>query len=242
MSNILNEINRKGLVRLGRIEDKDRFKKRVYYHPKDFRGVNIKRFFENDEVVFTTEVDNGHEVIIKFEGALSALKDRLSQTGKLCTLRDMIVALSRAIDDDYDIKVRCSCPDFTYRFAYWATIGEYIYGSGQMEIPKYDRTNKDGKGSTCKHLLALLSNKQWLIKLASVLNNYVRLNKEQTYDYLYESPPEDDVDPRQVSMFDDEPSDNKEDATDDTADTDSNEDDESDGADEGGEDNDESDR
>ena len=240
MSKILNEISRKKLVQLGRIEDKGRFKKRVHYHPRDFRGVNIRRFFENDEVIFSTRVENDHEVIVKFEGALSELKNRLKLTGKTCTLRDVIVSLSKAIDDDHDIKVRCECPDFTYRFAYWATIGQYIYGTGQMEIPKYDRTNKDGKGSTCKHLLALLSNKQWLIKLASVINNYIRLNKELTYDYLYERPPEDDVDPNQMSLFDtedeDDPTDNStsqedqeptEDESDDEGNEEGDEDDES---------------
>lgn len=202
MSEILNEISRRKLVQIGRIEDKNRFKKRVNYHPRDFRGVNIRRFFENDEVVFTTIVENDHQVIVKFEGALSELKKRLKQTGKVCTLRDVITSLSIAIDRDNDIKVRCECPDFTYRYAYWATVGEYIFGTGQMERPNYKRTNMDGKGSTCKHLLALLSNKQWLIKLASVINNYIRMNKDLTYDYIYEKPPEDDTDPDQISIFD----------------------------------------
>lgn len=200
----LNEITRRQLVQLGRIEDKDRFRKRIHYHPREFKGVNIRKFFEDDEVIFTTRVDNNHEVVIKFQGALSDLKQRLKLTGKVCTLRDVIVSLSKSIDSDHDIKVRCECPDFTYRYAYWATIGDYIYGTGQMEKPKYKRTNEEGKGSTCKHLLALLSNKQWLIKLASVINNYIRLNKDQTYDYLYESPPEDEDDPNQLSLFDTE--------------------------------------
>lgn len=202
MSEILNEISRRKLVQIGRIEDKTRFKKRVNYHPRDFRGVNIRRFFENDEVIFTTVVENDHKVIVKFEGALSELQRRLKQTGKVCTLRDVITSLSVSIDRDNDIKVRCECPDFTYRYAYWATVGEYIFGTGQMERPNYKRTNMDGKGSTCKHLLALLSNKQWLIKLASVINNYIRMNKDLTYDYLYEKPPEDDTDPDQISIFD----------------------------------------
>ena len=203
---LLNEVTRRQLINVARSTDKNRFNKRLQYRPLTFQGVNLDDFFNKDRLTYTTVVGD-YQVIISFEGALTELVNQLKSTNKLCTLRDMIISLSRSFDKADDIRVRCSCDDFKYRFAYWATIGKYIYGDTQMVPPKYKRTNADGYGSSCKHVLSVLSNKNWIIKVASVINNYIRMYKDDTYDYIYEKPPIDDddnVDPNQISIFDDD--------------------------------------
>jgi hypothetical protein len=60
-----------------------------------------------------------------------------------------------------------------YRFAYWAT--KYDYKSGKPETRPTKITNpNDKKGAVCKHLLAILSNKKWLVKLSTIINQYIK--------------------------------------------------------------------
>ena len=70
----------------------------------------------------------------------------------------------------------------TYRFAYVASQGGYKYGT--QETRPANITNPEGRGSMCKHLASLLTNKIWIVKVAAAVNNYIRLNKEECYPYL----------------------------------------------------------
>ncbi len=59
-----------------------------------------------------------------------------------------------------------------YRFAYWATKYGYKYGKPEKRPAKI--TNPGDKiGAMCKHLTALLANKKWVVKIASIINDYI---------------------------------------------------------------------
>lgn len=80
----------------------------------------------------------------------------------------------------------------TYRYKYFAYKGGYLYGDPgkAVEPPKYKQTNMDGRGSMCKHLASTVSRKEWIVKVAAAINNYIRLHKEECYPYLdLEVPP-----------------------------------------------------
>lgn len=100
-----------------------------------------------------------------------------------------------------------------YRFDYWA----HKHGTASTANPDdpLDRPAKitnphDTKGAGCKHVLLCLNNNAWLIKVASVIWNYINYMKEYReklyadiiYPAIYGKPYEDDV---QTSMFDEEP-------------------------------------
>lgn len=86
----------------------------------------------------------------------------------------------------YDIKVKThqnftidagvvlhNCPDWKYRFGYQATVGRY--NSGLSELRPSEITNpNDTKGAGCKHSLLVLANTDWMMKIASVINNYIK--------------------------------------------------------------------
>ena len=113
----------------------------------------------------------------------------------------------------YDIKVKDypnflvdagvilhNCPDWAYRFAYWMTITDI--NSGQPENRPSDITNPDNtKGAGCKHVLLVLANNTWLIKVASVIHNYInymekhqqRLYADIIYPAIYQKEYEDEV-------------------------------------------------
>lgn len=95
-----------------------------------------------------------------------------------------------------------------YRFGYWATINKFI--NGEPELRPANETNPDNKlGAACKHVLLVLGNSSWIIKVASVIVNYIkymeksqpRLYQRIIYPAVYGKKYEE---PTQTSLFDTE--------------------------------------
>lgn len=209
----LVEVSRQELNRRNRSETPKQYSQRVKYQPTDYKGVNIREFFTHDRLVFTTQVrgdTDTYTVTVAFLGGLEEIINRLDVIPRL-NLREVTTALTRAYANN-DVFVRCSCDDFKYRRAYMATIDGYIYGDPEMRPNRFKRTNKELKGATCKHLAGLLSNQNWLIKVASAINNYIRLYPDQVFEFLgYSSKDElediindNNTSNHQISMFDDQ--------------------------------------
>ncbi len=101
----------------------------------------------------------------------------------------------------YDIKVKDyhnfltdagvilhNCSDFFYRFGYWATVNNINSGEPQL-IPSDETNPNNDLGPGCKHVMLVLSNTSWLIKVASVINNYIKYmlkyREKQYADIIY---------------------------------------------------------
>ena len=219
-SDLLLEVSRKDLLDKSRRQSKQRFKKRLNYQVTNFRGVDLKELFENDYLVFKTPIKD-YVCVIAFPGVFTQLRQVVKETHgnpSRITLQMVIKALRRAFDATDDIRVRCSCADFKYRFMYWADKNGYLYGppdSGTEQFP--DKTNPDDMlGATCKHLDMLLSNKRWVTKAASVVNSFIKTYPDKAALYLYdedeiETPDDDEiVDDSPEEMTDDTSSDTQE--------------------------------
>lgn len=127
--------------------------------------VNVRVQGETDmylvRISFGSFLDNLHNQVMKEEGNFNR--------------RTVIRALVNAFNGD-NVYVRCSCPDFQYRQAYWLSVNGGI--AGDPELRPSDETNpNDTKGSGCKHIQMVLSNNVWLSKVASVIYNYVNYMK-----------------------------------------------------------------
>ena len=121
-------------------------------------------------------------VTISFKGFLDYLRKELAKVDNKLSLRVVIRALLDGINSD-DVYMRCSCPDYQYRIAYWASRTDTIVGD--KEIRPSNITNPNNKlGSGCKHLMLVLSNTSWMIKLGSVIFNYINY-MEKNYKKLY---------------------------------------------------------
>lgn len=101
-----------------------------------------------------------------------------------------------------------NCDDWKYRMAYWSTVNDI--NSGQPEDRPSKITNpNDTKGPGCKHSLLVLSNNTWLIKVSSVINNYINYMKKHyqrmyadiIYPAIYQKEYTDDV---QLDIFNDD--------------------------------------
>lgn len=139
---------------------------------EDILTVNISVKGETDD----------YTVKISFGGFLDILKDLVNGNVADLNLRNITRALVTGFNRD-DVYIFCSCPDFHYRFGYWATKNKLT--SGEPEDRPSNITNPDDRlGSGCKHILLVLSNNSWLMKVASVINNYIKY-MEKHYQKLY---------------------------------------------------------
>ena len=81
-----------------------------------------------------------------------------------------------------------NCKDWIYRQAFFSTRDGY--NSGAPEIRASNITNPhDTKGGGCKHVNLVLGNIDWIMKIASVINNYIHymedFRQRQYADIIY---------------------------------------------------------
>ena len=160
----------------GKKRFKQRVKSRVATTVKQYNSIDMNKLFKDN--IFSVDIDvqgetNKYTVKISFGGFLDILHDQLKQFNsnkvdlRMIT-RSLITGFNRG-----DVYIHCTCPDFKYVYSYVATKDDT--NSGEPEnIPARIRNPQDNKGSGCKHTLLVLSNSAWLIKCASVINNYIK--------------------------------------------------------------------
>lgn len=194
----------------GRNRYKRRLKSKIAPSIKSFNTLNMDKFFKTDTLDVSVDIKgetNIYKVRMSFIGTLDQLHRELKRTGREEIDRKMIVtALTKAFNSD-DVLINCSCPDFKYRFKYWATVKGTLVGDPELRPADETNPNND-KGPGCKHIILCLSDASWLIKVASVIYNYInymqdhdeRLYQKYIYPAIYGKEYED----RQMSIFDDE--------------------------------------
>ena len=207
---------------------KNRYERRlhskVFHSVKDYNNINMNRLFKDNILDVSVSVHgetDDYVVKISFGGFLDNLHRELKKNNDILNLRVVSRALTSAFNSD-NVYIHCDCPDFRYRFSYWVT--KNSVNSGDAELRPANITNpNDSKGSGCKHIMLVLSNNTWLLKVASVIFNYVnymekhyaKLYADIIYPAIYEK---DYEEPVQMDMFADD--ENPELATDtDTIDT-----------------------
>lgn len=180
----LTEADNKDLALKSR-QNSNRWNKRVKYQIPNFKGVDLKQMFENDYFVYTVPI-NDYAVTVAFPGPLTSLREVCkSDKSKNINVQLVMRALNSAYDKSNDVKVNCTCADWQYRFAYWATKHGYKYGEPQNEPA--DETNPDDNlGATCKHLDLLLSKRNWLSKSSQQITEFIRANMDKAQKYLYD--------------------------------------------------------
>lgn len=81
-----------------------------------------------------------------------------------------------------------NCPDWKYRMNFWSTVNKINSGAPENRPSKITNPVND-LGPGCKHVMLVLSNHNWLIKVASVINNYIKYfekHKQREYaDIIY---------------------------------------------------------
>ena len=165
---------------------KRRNKSKVANSVKQFNSIDMNKLFKDNILTVNVSVNgetDDYTVRISFGGFLDILHDELEKTDGVLDLRVITRALLTGFNRD-DVFIHCSCPDFKYRFAYWSTRNDFNSGEPQFDNGKWIRNPDDKLGSACKHTLLVLSNNTWLLKVASVINNYIKY-MEKHYQKAY---------------------------------------------------------
>lgn len=177
----LEEAGRNELLALAKGETITRYNKAAGYKGFSLVDIDTNSIMVHDSIVVTNRVGNYYDTIeledILYWVGLYVEESKDKKMGIKIAEKALLGAA-----DGMDIKIDCNCGDFVYRFAYQATILGYKYG--KPENRPANITNPNNYGSMCKHLIAMLSNKQWLRQVASTLNDWIIENIEWVRKYL----------------------------------------------------------
>ena len=169
----ISEATRKELVTKSLKQSPERVARSKEYKITGKINVNVDQLIDGDKLTVTIPV-NEYTCTIEFNNVIKNIAFVVDRQYKGNVNFDAVEkALNRAIDKEEDLKVNCTCKDFYYRFSYVATKNGYKNGKEQT-IPAPIRNPRDDKGSFCKHLIMILKNKDWVRKLASVVNYLIK--------------------------------------------------------------------
>ena len=168
----------------GRERFNKRNKSRVANTVKAMNSIDMNKLFKDDILTVNLPVHgetDDYIVRMTFGGFLAILRDQTKGKDSV-DFRDISRAAIIGFNKD-DVYIHCTCPDVTYRFAYYSTRNDF--NSGAPETRPSDITNPDDSlGSACKHVLLVLNNTSWIIRVARVIANYIKY-MERHYQKLY---------------------------------------------------------
>lgn len=170
---ILLEKGRTDLLSKTKAQSKARWNKRLNYKNFTIKNVDIKDLLEKDRVVVTFDVADYTDTI-SFTHILLNLRELVKKDPKHIIKFDWVIKACQKALDQSDIMVNCSCADFKYRYSYVSTKNTYKYGKKEMR-PADIRNPDDNIGSFCKHLTAILSNKNWVNKVATKVTDWLNM-------------------------------------------------------------------
>lgn len=186
----LNEATRNQLINKSKSSKKgqERFNKRNRSRVRNvvnaMNNINMDKLFKEGILSVGIPVQgetDDYIVTIAFGNFLELLQKEIQKTNTL-TFREISRATINGFNQD-DVYISCSCPDQTYRFQYWATRNDYNSTAPETRPSKITNPN-DTLGSGCKHILLVLNNNSWIMKVARVIANYI--NYMQThYQKMY---------------------------------------------------------
>ena len=151
-----------------------RLKSRVMNNIVNYNRISMDSLFKQDILTVGIEVQgetNQYTVTVRCRGLLREIQREVKANGGKLEFKNITRALTRVLNSE-DVFIRCDCPDAKYRMNFW----QWKNGYGtQVEPRPSDITNpNDTKGAGCKHTLLVLSNLEWVMKVASVINNYIK--------------------------------------------------------------------
>ena len=195
MKSIILEKNRAELIAKSKNADKvkqygtTRYERRnvqhVYNPEKQLNNLDMNSLFRAGLLYLQIPVQgetNNYVVEVLFDGILQAINRELKHNQNNLEYKVFYRAIVDAINRQ-DVYIACSCPDWKYRFAAWASKGRYNAGRPQTIPARFTNPN-DTKGAGCKHSLKVLADLDWALDLATCINNYV-LYMEENYPDKY---------------------------------------------------------
>lgn len=166
-----------------------RTKSRMSTNVAQYNKIDMDALFKRDILTVGIDVQgetNKYVVTVRFSGVLEEIRKAVKQNNGKLEYKAIAQAMSRVFNSG-DVSINCTCKDFIYRMRYWANKNGY---GTQYEPRPSDITNpNDTKGAGCKHSMLVISRLDWMMKVGSVINNYIKYcqtNLQKSYaDYIF---------------------------------------------------------
>ena len=165
---------------------KNRFERKKYSKVantvKQYNQIDMNNLFKRDILQVDIPVQgetNTYNVSVKMEGVIAEIAKNIKSHNNKLDFGVIIQALTKVFNAT-NVYIKCTCEDYTYNFAHWNIINN-VSTDDTAHDPgpgKGIRNPTDDKGRGCKHCLLVLNNVDWLMKVASVINNYVHYTEE----------------------------------------------------------------
>lgn len=194
-TDLLNEDTRTALITKSRNKGyykdtsrgKNRFERKKYSKiantVKQYNSIDMNALFKQDilkvSIPIVGETDN-YTVTLKINGVVAEIAKNIKNNQNKLEYRTIIQSLTKMFNTT-DVYIKCTCPDHLYNYAHWNIINNVsVDDTSQDPGPGKGIANpNDDKGRGCKHILLVLANGDWLMKVASVINNYVHYASEK---------------------------------------------------------------
>lgn len=188
--NLLVEANRSELINKGKkganykdtSKGKNRYERRLRSRISSsvatYNKIDMDSLFKRDILTVGIQVHgetDDYIVTMRFSGLLAELRQQLKNNNNKLEYKVIARAMSRVFNSG-DINMHCNCPDATYRQNYYQN--KNGYGTMYEPRPSNITNPNDTLGSGCKHTMLCLSNLDWMMKVASVVNNYIKYAQE----------------------------------------------------------------
>ena len=166
---------------------KNRFERKKYSSVaktvKQYNKIDMNKLFKEDILEVSIPVVGEHDsytVSIKMEGVVKEIANNIKNNKNQLEYRTIVQAITK-IFNSTNIWVKCTCPDYKYRFAHWNIVNNVsVDDTSKDPGPGKGIANpNDDQGRGCKHVLLVLANGDWIMKVSSVINNYIHYAEEK---------------------------------------------------------------
>ena len=142
-----------------------------------FNDLDMNMFVKQDTLLVNVPVQgetNEYTVTLKMEGVMTEIQKSVKGNNNKFEYKNVVQALVKVFNSA-DIKIKCTCDDFKYNYAHNLIVNNNSVDDTSKD-PGPGHTGKvmQMKGQGCKHILLVLSNQDWIMKLASTVSNYIK--------------------------------------------------------------------
>ena len=153
---------------------------------KAYNEINMNSLFKQDilqvNIPVVGETDE-YTVTIKLEGIIAELQKNIKNNKNRLEYKLIIQAITKVFNTS-DVYIKCNCSDAKFRFDHW-NIVKNISTDDSAHDPgpgKGLANPKDDLGRGCKHMMLVLANGDWIMKVSSTINNYCHFLSEKKPD------------------------------------------------------------
>ena len=150
---------------------------------KAYNDIDMNKLYKQDELEVKLPIigeTNTYYVTISMNGVITELAKIIKNNKNYLDYKAVVQAVSKMFNTN-NIYIKCTCPDYKYTYAHW-NIQKNVSVDDTSKDPgpgKGIRNPKDEKGRGCKHVLLILSNKDWILKVSSTIHNYIHYAEEK---------------------------------------------------------------